>query len=331
VTESPLLSVVITSYTTERLKDIFELLDSLNLQTYRNIETILVTEKLPELFEKLSAYVLEKRYPNSRVIYNDGTPGISASRNTGINRAKGEIVAFIDDDALPFPDWAEKMVKAYRDDKTIGITGPAFPKWETGKSPDWFPEEFYWIFGCSAWRGLDSVKEIRNTLGANMSFRREAFDGGRLFSPSIGGRGNRGQKTTTGDETELSLKVKNLTGKRILFDPGVKVWHKVTEDRLDLGFIRHRAYIEGYSKGIIKRFYGGAEDPKVLATEYALLWRIFTRVFPDISKKLFTTPGLSWKKLQVTIIVLTSVGLGYLRGTIRTPEKLRVKSEAISG
>jgi len=77
-----------------------------------------------------------------KVILNDGKYGLSTARNVGIKHANGDIIVFVDDDVLLCPDWAEKMVEAYKDNAIIGVTGPAFPLWEDA-SMAWFPKEFY--------------------------------------------------------------------------------------------------------------------------------------------------------------------------------------------
>jgi len=141
VTEQPLLSVVITSYTLDRLKDITALLDSVKAQTYNCLETILVIERSAELLERVRQYGEERAVPNMKVIFNYGEPGASASRNLGIKEAKGDIIAFVDDDVLLSPEWAEEMGKAYlEDDSIIGVAGSAEPLWED-ESMSWFPEE----------------------------------------------------------------------------------------------------------------------------------------------------------------------------------------------
>jgi glycosyltransferase involved in cell wall biosynthesis len=316
VGKEPLLSIIVTSYSTERLNDIVELLDGIEAQTYQKFETILVIEKSTELYKSLRTHVEDKGYPNIRILVNSGAVGISASRNMGIREAKGDIIAFIDDDAVPFPNWAEEMVKIYDDDSIIGVTGSATPLWEDGKAMSWFPKEFYWMLACSGWRGLTEVEDVRNVLGANMSFRREAFEQAGFFPEWLGAkRGTEGQKTTA-EETELSIRITNLTGKRIIFSPNVRVRHKVPRRRLRWGYLCHRAYIEGYSKGRIARLYRtNGEDSNILATEHALLRRILFSLLPNILKSLFTNPSLSFRKLLVTVIVLLFVGVGYLRGT----------------
>jgi glycosyltransferase involved in cell wall biosynthesis len=167
MTDSPLLSIIITAYTTERLADIYELLKSIKSQTYANTETIFVVERSKQLLERISSYATENNIPNLKVLFNDGEPGLSAARNVGIKAAKGDIIAFVDDDVLLYPDWAEKMINAHRDDSIIGVTGPAIPLWED-PSMAWFPQEFYWIISCTAWDTEDCVKEVRNAWGMNI-------------------------------------------------------------------------------------------------------------------------------------------------------------------
>ena len=168
MTDSPVLSVVITAYTAERLNDICGLLNSIKEQKYLQIETLFVVEGSKDLAEKICSYGVENNIPNLKVLFNDGEPGLSAARNVGIKEANGDIIAFVDDDVLLYPDWAEKMVNAYDDDAIIGVTGPAFPLWED-ESMAWLPKEFYWIISCTAWDTENYVKEVRNAWGMNIS------------------------------------------------------------------------------------------------------------------------------------------------------------------
>jgi glucosyl-dolichyl phosphate glucuronosyltransferase len=307
MTEARLLSIIITAYTSERLNDIYELLKSIKNQNYTNIETLFVVEGSPELKEKISAYGIENAIPNLKMLFNSGEPGLSAARNVGIKEARGEIIAFVDDDVLLYPDWAENMVKAYTDDTIIGVTGPAIPMWED-KSMSWFPEEFYWIISCTAWDSDNRVKEIRNAWGMNMSFKREAFEKAGVFSNKFGFH-----KGPMAEDNEFSQRIKEKTGKKILFEPDVKLWHKVHKYRLSQKFIKERSYWIGYSRRMIKQTnrLNHKTDTNLLSQENRLLNRIFTRLFPDIIKKIFTKPVIAWRTIRVTITALTYVALGY--------------------
>lgn len=313
------ISIIVTSYTTEQLKDIIELLESIKTQTYPDIETIFVAERSRELFTSLKA--LEQNIPNLRVIFNDAKPGISSARNMGIKESKGEIIAFIDDDAVLSPKWAEATVKAYiNDNSIIGLTGPILPLWEE-PSMAWFPREFYWIFACTYYDWTES-QEVRNGYGTNISFRREAFDYGGLFPTYLGSErgGELGVQKTTAEETELSLRVRHKTGKRIIYDPNVIVNHKVHKFRFTRKYIRKRAYIEGCSKMLIQKLArDNFKGERLLKTEYALLNRILFRLFPGIFKGVFTHPVIAWRRLSVTVIALSSVATGYVSCIFKNP------------
>ena len=309
--EQPSLSIVITSYTLERLKDIFELIDSIKAQSYPNIETIFVAEHSNELFHKVKAYMSEKVMPKIKVIFNHGVLGLSAARNLGIQEAEGDIIAFVDDDVILFPDWAEAVVKTYKDDSVIGVTGPAFPLWED-ESMDWLPEEFYWIVSCTAFTGWNELRAVRSAWGMNMSFRKEAFDHCR-FSEDFGQTTGEQEAWKAGpvDDAEFSINLRLKTGKSILYNPQVRVQHKVYTYRLIQKFIRGQAYWQGYTKALLRRIYRGDADTHALLRERVLLRRILLNLVPQTARGFFTSPRLTLKRLALTTVVLFYVTLGY--------------------
>lgn len=318
--EQPLLSIIITSYTMDRLEDILGLLDSVKAQTCSNLETIFVAERSVELLNKVRSYASEKDALNLKVIFNDGETGLSAARNLGIREAKGNIIAFVDDDVVLFPDWAEEMAKAYEDDSIIGVTGPALPLWEN-ESMSWFPEEFYWIISCTAWCDWSEMREVRNAWGMNMSFRREAFQKAGLFAANFGLCNSKrvGWVDPPSEDVDLSLRVKEKTGKHIIYNPDAKVRHRVYNHRVRQKFVMQRAYSVGYQRRMLKKLYPESDKGSdLLSQEHQLLRRILTRLFPNILKTFFTNPVTAWRKLWVTVTALTFVTLGYYSHLVPT-------------
>jgi len=312
VTEQPLLSVVITSYTLDRLKDITALLDSVKAQTYNCLETILVIERSAELLERVRQYGEERAVPNMKVIFNYGEPGASASRNLGIKEAKGDIIAFVDDDVLLSPEWAEEMGKAYlEDDSIIGVAGSAEPLWED-ESMSWFPEELYWIIGCTAWSGWKGGQEVRSGAGLNMSFKREGIEMAGGFLSTLGPRRNQDRSWAQGlaEDAELSLRIQRKTGKPIIYNPKVRLKHRVYRYRLNIKYVAERSYQVGSSRRMLKRFYGQGNQ-SLLDPERDLLKRILTKLSPNILKSFFTHPMIAWRKLSVTVIAVFFVAFGY--------------------
>jgi Glycosyl transferase family 2 len=63
------------------------------------------------------------------------------SRNTAVDLARGEVIAFLDDDDA---DWREWLLAPY-DDPQVGVVGgEPIPAFEAGP-PGWLPREFYWL------------------------------------------------------------------------------------------------------------------------------------------------------------------------------------------
>ena len=316
----PLVSIVVTSYTIERLKDIFDLMDSIKSQTYPNIETIFVAERSQELFQDIKAYASEKAIPNVKVVFNNGESGLSVARNLGVKNSRGDIIGFTDDDAVLFPDWAESIVNALENKEAIGVTGFAFPLWEND-SLKWLPEEFYWLVSCTAWTGWKEARPVRGAFGANMAFRREAFADDCLFSPNAGYARSHSYQPVS-DDLEFSLRMKKKIGKEIIFSPGPRVRHRVYMGRLTWRYITAKSQEVGRCRRILRKYYGNElgsveQEQQVLKGILKLLLRM--------PKECVTKPKLAGKKLYLIFTVLSSVAVGFLLPTpLYSPMKQKV-------
>lgn len=311
-----LVSVVVTSYAMERLKDLLELLDSLKAQTYRNLEIVFVGEGTRELCSRVQGYAEEQRLHNLRIVFNDGLPGLSPARNLGVQHSKGDIISFIDDDALAFPEWAEEIVKTFETYKqAIGIAGPSLPLWEDS-SMKWFPEELFWLISCSTPKEASDqgVRQVRNVWGVNMAFRREAFALCRFSEDFIGG--NQGSAEglklgLEGEDTEFCIQLSRETGRPILFNPRVRLFHKAPYKRLSSPFIRRQAFWQGYTRAVLRQRFGRSFS---LSKENAVVGRILFRLLPSALGQLIFRPSVGWRRLSVALTVLFHAFLGYCAG-----------------
>ena len=310
---NPLLSIIATSYSRERLEDIYNLVDSIEAQTYKNIELMFVVQGSVEFYNRIRIYIDTKKIAQVNVIFNEKNPGASSSRNMGIRQAKGELIAIVDDDVVLSPDWAEEMAKTYQDESITGVTGPALPHWED-ESMSWFPDEFSWLWGGTLWGDWgDKISEIENVGGMNCSFRREAFDKAGGYLTCLKTLQEGGWFQPTGEEVEFSLRVRQITGKRIVFNPRVKVYHKVYKSRFRIRVIAKRSFRMGYLKHMARNIYPhGKHAESAPRAECVLIKRIFNRLLPQIFKGFFTHPFIAWRKLTVCIISVLFAGLGYI-------------------
>ena len=129
----------------------------------------------------------------------------------------------------------------------------AKPCWFSGQ-PGWFPEEFLWVVGCS-YGGLSSGRHpVRNPVGANMSFRKAAFDYVGGFAEQLG---RIGERLFGCEETEFSIRLTQANPDAIiLYEPSSQVEHHMTQQRASLGYFVRRCWAEGISKAEVSRRVG---------------------------------------------------------------------------
>ena len=109
-----LVSVVIPTYS--RNITLTRAIDSVLTQTYKNLEVIVVDDNPPESEWRKSTEQIMEKYANNpiiRYIENTKNLGGSGARNEGIKAAKGEYIAFLDDDDDYFPEKIEKQLNCF--------------------------------------------------------------------------------------------------------------------------------------------------------------------------------------------------------------------------
>ena len=310
--DHPRVSVIVTSYTEDRLDGLRHLLESVRQQSLQNIETIFVGEGTPQLCDYIRGMAPLLGPRTLKAFFNSGKPGLSHARNIGVAHADGDIIAFVDDDVVLCSDWAEKLVKTFDEDRSVvGVSGSALPLWEDSAMA-WLPDEFQWLVSCTGWFDGSRGLPLRNAWGMNMAFRREVF-GYALFDEQLGG--NKGARDGSklgllAEDAVFSLRVREATGGRIVFDPNVRVYHKVSRYRLTPRYVRRRAFWEGYTKAVLARTVVlGSREAKGL--EGQLLRRIVLKFLPHTLGQVFRRPSLSARRLALALGTLFYLALGY--------------------
>jgi GT2 family glycosyltransferase len=183
------------------------------------------------------------------------------------------------------------------------------------------------MVGGTSWENWgDKIQVIRNVGGLNYAFKKEAFNKVGFHIASIGYQQSEKVKWNfpSGEEVELSLRITKVTGKCIVFNPRMKVYHKVPKAKIRLRTLAKRAYRLGYSRHMVEKFYSTSVKGAFLNPELKLFRRIFSILLPNIFAELFKRPLIAWKKLVVTFIGTFFTGLGYLVYLIK-PFKLEVR------
>lgn len=194
-------SVVVCTYNGS--KTIAQCLQALLQLNYDNYEVIVVDDgSRDNLAEIVSRYPVRLiRTPNN---------GLGSARNTGMNAARGEIIAYIDDDAYPDPDWLNYLSYAFTHSNHSAIGGPNLVPDEDG--------DLAACVGCAPGGPVhvlitDEVAE--HIPGCNMAIRRHAL-------LAIGGFDRRYR--AAGDDVDVCWRLQRA-GWTIGYHPSALVWH----------------------------------------------------------------------------------------------------------
>lgn len=163
-------AIVICCYSDKRWDVLNKAMEAATRQVPAADEIVVIVDHNPALALRLRA----KRFETPvRIVENIHPPGLSGARNTGISASRGEVILFLDDDAVSDRDLLATLVRQLEDPSVLGAVSAIRPLWETDR-PSWFPDEFLWTLGCT-YRGLHPGP-VRNLIGASMCIRRSVFD-----------------------------------------------------------------------------------------------------------------------------------------------------------
>ena len=302
----PHISVIICAYTEERWDDLVAAVESVHRQTIPPLEVIVVVDHNAVLQERVRASL-----SGVVIVENDQPRGLSGARNSGIAVARGDVLAFLDDDAIADPNWLEYLSSSYADDRVFGVGGAIIPAWPDMR-PLWFPEEFDWVVGCT-YKGMPTTASlVRNLIGANMSFRSVVFQEVGGFSSDIGRVGTRPLGC---EETELCIRVRQHWRDRILlYQPQAKVYHRVSPNRTHWKYFFSRCYSEGLSKATIAKRVGAGDG---LSSERAYTFRTLPKgVVRGLVDSILHLRPAGVTRSAAIVSGLTVTTIGYIAGSL---------------
>jgi len=239
----------------------------------------------------------------ARLIRTD-RPGLSHARNLGLAASGGAWTAFLDDDAVPAPDWARRMEQAIAalPEDAAALGGRILPHWE-GPLPGWWPPALRGVLTIVEWEGRG--EEGRDlpagvaVYGANMAFRTDLLRDIGGFPEELGRVGNR---LLSGEEVEVLERLR-ARARRVFYDGRVTVRHSIQRERLKPGWLLSRLHWQGATDALRDRRRGRA------------------RRAPGAAAKLLVQAPLLLFPARATSLLRARCGaaynLGYLRGALQ--------------
>lgn len=253
------VSVVVPAWSWDRREELAACLRGIERQTLKPAQTIVVIDHNPKLLEWTRA-----GFPNVEAVPNRNERGVVGARNTGAEIATGDLVVLTDDDTEAEPTWIERLASCFADAEVVGVTGELVPKW-ADEAPAWYPQEFYWVFGCS-YTGLpEEIAPVRNPIAANMAVRSQQLGEIGGFRQGVAPREIRYRGTVIAgghalEDTELGIRIgQRWPQMRWLYHPDATVRHAVAPEQATLGYLMRRSFEEGASKAHLAGAVGSQE------------------------------------------------------------------------
>jgi glycosyltransferase involved in cell wall biosynthesis len=249
------VAVIICSHLDERFPNLLAAMRSVEHQTRRPDELVLVIDSNASLARRVKPVA-----NGARVVELTRSSGLAAARNAGVAACSSEIVLFLDDDAVAHTEWVERLTAAIDDPRVLGASGYSTPIWEAAR-PAWLADEFLWTLGCSYAGQPLRRAQVRNVYGGCCCLRRALFTelGGydlRLGRSNVSNGG--------GEEAELCVRARRRWPEsHFEYEPSAQIGHIVPASRLTLRYVLRRSYDEGKMKATVAWLHPGALTPEV--------------------------------------------------------------------
>lgn len=181
-------------------------------------------------------------------------PGLAVARETGWRASRGELVAFLDDDAVPAAGWAEEVLGLFRDHPdAVALGGVVRPRL-LSSPPPWFGPRL--LPFLSIWEPPGSERTVplerrHRPVGANMVFRRALLEAVGGFDTRLGARGDRPFGGEDDDMFSQAFRLGRVYGSR-----GAAVEHLIGPERLTRSYLRRVAVHRGSSARLLPHGHG---------------------------------------------------------------------------
>ena len=244
-------------------------------------------------------------------VVREETLGLSAARNRGLAEARGAVVAYLDDDALPRPGWLGALLAPYDESRVACVGGRILLRFPT-QPPPWLTPALHASFSAYD-LGLEP-KRLRYRhdtypFGANVSFRAATVRATGGFSTMVGPIG---RHQLVFDETDLCFRL-DQSGWEIRYAPDAVVDHLVMPERLTPDWV-------------LRRYRTGGESEAVFVLRNRrlarALWRIWWRYRDALTQRPYNPqPPIDPERFAAEC--RRREALGYLAGLLRAVPRSR--------
>lgn len=255
MTEKPGISLIIC--TRNRGKSLDLMLELLLAAVHDNDQLLEILVMDNGSSDETATTVVEYARRWGKVVYsNEPNKGLSHARNKAVELAKGEILAWTDDDLIVTQDWLSNLVAPIVADDADCVVGRV--EIAPHLHREWM-KPFHRL-----WLAENINPSEPQLIGANMAIRKSCFEGGMAFDPHTG-PGALGYM----DDTLLGMRLRE-SGKKIVYKDDARVIHHFSEERLNRSFWIRTARAAGHSTAYVAHHW---EHQKISLISPRLVWQ----------------------------------------------------------
>lgn len=239
-------SIILCTY--NRDKYIYNVLKSIAENDFprEDFEIVLVNNNSTDNTES-ECQRFQQDFPDIRFNYCiELNQGLSYARNRGIQESKGDILVYVDDDALVNKEYLQTYVNFFEKNPDIATAGgPIVPQYET-EEPEWMSHYTrQLVTGQLDW-GTKEREFPKNAFpgGGNAAYRKTVFDKIGLFNVELGRKGN---SLIGAEEKDLFDKMTTI-GIRFFYLPTAILYHIIPEKKLTQDYFDRLTYSIGVSE-----------------------------------------------------------------------------------
>lgn len=299
-----IVSIIIPFSKCAELNDLLELLESVERQSCSKVEVLIVCEDV-SLVEKVG---------NLAKVFVVPAKGSSYARNYGARCSSGDVLGFADDDVILDEQWCEKVIETFADPSVGAVSGRAYVGVK-GMNLDWVPSSLMWILGGSYW-DYSEPKDVYTATGMNFCIRKDLFFTAGCYDESLGPKGDRPERgnwrRVGAEESDLALRILAKTGCRVLYNPEIKVVHRLRAESLQPKGLIRRALHVGHNRAYIDNKF--SYKMRRRSDHFVMVNTATTLLKSMVSKS--AGPIFLWKRFSFAAVVALSVMVGYFIGKI---------------
>ena len=212
-----------------------------------------------------------RRFPGRFRYLFEPQPGKSFALNSGCREARGDVLAFVDDDSTVEPTWLQNLTHALGGDEWAGAGGRTVLRWPPSL-PTWLsiegPYARHYLPGFDKGEGARELTEP--PYGTNMAFQKKMFEKYGNFRTDLGPSPNR-EVPHFFEDVEFGSRLL-AAGEKLRYEPCAIVYHCIQEHRIRKRYFLDRCFDWGRSRA---RLFGNPGVRQVFSSvAWVMRWMV---------------------------------------------------------